>query len=236
MWVLAVAGAFLVDRWVYQTVSREVCVTTGFKPWRFAAPYGGRATALEEALALFKRMGHSFFAVLLSVTMLVLAPRRRRQVLLLWLCILVSALVSEGILKPGVGKLRPDVALTEEQATDLERRWGEEATVAYGSARANTGHALFRPVPERFREHGGLTFPSGHATMAFALFAALGAFFPRGRRWFLILAAGVAVSRVLIGDHFLSDAIAGGGIGYAIARILLARPRLRRYAGLEADG
>ena len=72
--------------------------------------------------------------------------------------------------------------------------------------------------------------------MAFALFTALGAMFPRGRNWFLILALGVAASRVLIGDHFLSDAIAGGGIGYVTARVLLARPRLRRYAGLEADG
>lgn len=57
------------------------------------------------------------------------------------------------------------------------------------------------------------SFPSGHSTTAFAVALALGSFYPEIRPVLLILAANVAISRVIIGMHFVSDVLVGSGIG-----------------------
>ena len=57
------------------------------------------------------------------------------------------------------------------------------------------------------------SFPSGHSTTAFAVALSIGSFYPEILPVLLALAANVAISRVVIGMHFLSDVIAGSGIG-----------------------
>jgi undecaprenyl-diphosphatase len=57
------------------------------------------------------------------------------------------------------------------------------------------------------------SFPSGHSTTAFAVAVALGSFYPEIRVLLLILAANVAVSRVIVGMHFLSDVLVGSAMG-----------------------
>ena len=66
--------------------------------------------------------------------------------------------------------------------------------------------------------HGGgdLSFPSGHATLAFATAAALGHFYPRGRGLFLVVAGGCALTRVILQAHFYADILAGATIGLAL--------------------
>jgi len=227
VWGLLLVAAFGVDHWVYEHVSGAVAERTGYKPWRFERPPGGRSTGVTEALDLFKRFGHAWFVAVVSATILVLAPVRARQVLWLWLCIGAAALVSEALLKPSVAKLRPDAPLTAAMASDLEARHGSGAVVVRDGQPCNRGWAVSRGAFAGYREGGALTFPSGHATLAFAFFVVLGAMFPRGRWWFLLLAAGTAASRVLMGEHFLSDVIAGAGVGYLCARLLLRLPRAR---------
>jgi membrane-associated phospholipid phosphatase len=221
LWAALLLLAFRADRWIYVEVAGRVAERTGERPARFGRPEGGRSTGLTEFLHLMKRMGHFYFTILIAVTMLVLAPARRGQVLVLVLAVLFSAAVGQGLLKPAVAKLRPDAELTAEQAA-------RHPTIVVHGRMLNRGSAVFREPFSGFRGHSGLTFPSGHTTLAFATFAVLGAAFPRGRRWFLLLACGVGASRVLMGEHFLSDVVAGAGIGYACARVVLARPRLRR--------
>ncbi len=66
-----------------------------------------------------------------------------------------------------------------------------------------------------FRRAAYQGFPSGHATTAFAVAAAL-AGWARGRRRALVAAAAsVGASRVLLNAHFLSDVVAGALIGWA---------------------
>jgi undecaprenyl-diphosphatase len=62
----------------------------------------------------------------------------------------------------------------------------------------------------------GHSFPSGHATVAFALAGCLAVRWPRGRLLWIGLATGVALSRIALGLHWPSDLIAGAGIGWGI--------------------
>jgi undecaprenyl-diphosphatase len=57
------------------------------------------------------------------------------------------------------------------------------------------------------------SFPSGHSTTAFAVALSLGSFYPEIMLVLLVLAANVAISRVVIGMHFLSDVLVGSSIG-----------------------
>jgi undecaprenyl-diphosphatase len=69
------------------------------------------------------------------------------------------------------------------------------------------------------------SFPSGHSTTAFAVALSLGSFYPEIMPLLLVLAANVAVSRVVIGMHFVSDVLVGSGmgalLGYMAFRLLL---------------
>jgi membrane-associated phospholipid phosphatase len=224
LWAGLLALAFAVDRRVYVDVAGAVAEKAGeFKPWRFGRPEGGRAPKVVEVLTLFKRMGELWFVVVIAVTMLLIAPQRRGQVLVLCLAIAAAAVVGQLLVKHAVGKVRPDAELS---AREVERLvvGGGEISLRHGRT-YNRGCAFFRPFS---LGHSGLTFPSGHAALAFAAFCVLGRAFPPARWWFLFLACGVAASRVLMGEHFLSDVVAGAGIGYSCARGVLLVPRVRR--------
>jgi undecaprenyl-diphosphatase len=60
------------------------------------------------------------------------------------------------------------------------------------------------------------SFPSGHSITAFAVAVSLGAFYPAALPVLMFCASSVAVSRVLVGMHFLSDVVAGSALGAAL--------------------
>jgi undecaprenyl-diphosphatase len=63
------------------------------------------------------------------------------------------------------------------------------------------------------------SFPSGHSTTAFAVALSVGSFYPEIMPVLLVLALNVAVSRVIVGMHFLSDVVVGSGIGSLLGYI-----------------
>jgi undecaprenyl-diphosphatase len=100
--------------------------------------------------------------------------------------------------------------------------------------------AIGRGRPDHFDQYGLLgfapnwvdwtfqSFPSGHATTAFALAAVIGFVSPRWYYPGLAIAAVIAVSRVALGVHYTSDVVAGAILGLAGAyfvRILFANRR-----------
>lgn len=71
------------------------------------------------------------------------------------------------------------------------------------------------------------SFPSGHASGAFASAVALVLLVPRLRAPALVLAVLVALSRVYLGVHYPLDIVAGGLLGAAVAALVVL-PEVRR--------
>ena len=86
-----------------------------------------------------------------------------------------------------------------------------------------------RPVSLNFNEFQQISascpksysFPSTHATTAFAAATVL-TFFDKKRRWiYYLFALLIALSRVYLGCHYFIDILGGGILGFGISRITL---------------
>ncbi len=60
------------------------------------------------------------------------------------------------------------------------------------------------------------SFPSGHSINAFAVSVAYGMFYPSLMIGLLFCAFSVAISRIMLGMHFLSDIVVGSSLGIAL--------------------
>ena len=76
------------------------------------------------------------------------------------------------------------------------------------------------------------SFPSGHAATIFSLATAMSLFWPRYRAYFFVVAFAVALSRIVLTSHFVSDVIAGAFIG-ALTVLLLKKYIPDRFSILE---
>ena len=71
------------------------------------------------------------------------------------------------------------------------------------------------------------SFPSGHATTAFAMATALSLVAPVWALPLFAFATLIAASRMAIGAHYLSDVLAGSGLGI-VCTIVIAQAFARR--------
>jgi undecaprenyl-diphosphatase len=67
----------------------------------------------------------------------------------------------------------------------------------------------------------GFSFPSGHALLAFCAIPILSEKYPKLKKVWIGIAIIIALSRVYLGFHFLSDVIAGAFIGYLIGFMIV---------------
>ena len=84
--------------------------------------------------------------------------------------------------------------------------------------------ARYRPSPEMgaiivSAARDLYSFPSGHATLAFAGAVVLSAKEPRFQWFFYTLAFLIAFSRIYLGVHYPLDVVAGGILGFGIGRL-----------------
>lgn len=68
---------------------------------------------------------------------------------------------------------------------------------------------------------GDYSFPSGHATFAWALAVVLAAKEPRARYFFYALAILISFSRIYLGVHYPADIVAGSMVGLYIGFLSL---------------
>ena len=66
--------------------------------------------------------------------------------------------------------------------------------------------------------YGGYdSFPSGHATIFFAL-AGIIAYYEKSTRWFFLLCAIIiGIARIMVGIHYPADIVVGAGIGFGVS-------------------
>jgi undecaprenyl-diphosphatase len=72
------------------------------------------------------------------------------------------------------------------------------------------------------------SFPSGHGTTVFAVLAAFGTLFPRARTALLVYAIVIAISRVVLRAHYVSDVMVSAAFG--VVGVILVR---RWFAALR---
>lgn len=117
----------------------------------------------------------------------------------------LSGLIAN-ILKPLIGRLRPDELGITRFAPRPSLLWAQASEVGFG-------------------------LPSGHAAVAFGGCAIVGLLWPAWRTPMLLLAAGCALTRLLAGAHALSDTVLAAGIGLAVASWLASGATIGARAG-----
>jgi undecaprenyl-diphosphatase len=73
------------------------------------------------------------------------------------------------------------------------------------------------------------SFPSGHATNIFAFATVIAILWPKGRVLLYTLAVWIAASRVIIGEHYFMDVLAGAILGTAFPYFVRERFAARRW-------
>jgi undecaprenyl-diphosphatase len=156
---------------------------------------------------LVKLPGNFLFVIAIALVLAIFHRRRWRAALPL---LLAGPLVGLGylLLKWTVGRRRPVIV-----------------------AAPFDFHPFARGLGGLIHAESGLSFPSGHAAMAFATATCLSAALPRWAPAFFLVAFAVAAERVLENAHYLSDVVAGAGVG--ILGGYIAIRLVRRWFGPE---
>lgn len=149
-------------------------------------------------------LGNRTGSVLLVALVIVLAASRWKRAALIGVVAALTQSVVVEALKALSGRLRP--ITVEEQGIEP---------------------GFYGPMME------GNSFPSGHATFAFTLAVVAAAFFPRARRVIYAIAVFIAISRIMLDKHYLSDVAAGAMIGWAIGSFFVLAWFPRTKQGVE---
>ena len=150
---------------------------------------------LYPIFAQITKMGLSQYYLIPSIIIYFLYRNKRELIskyaLLLFGSVAISGIVAD-IIKIVVARYRPRLYFSEH---------------LYGFDWFHFGHLY-------------ASFPSGHSATAFSAFVAFGYMAPKWRYLFYFIALLIAFSRVVVGAHYPSDALAGSILG-AVTTVLL---------------
>ncbi|MGH7178347.1 MAG: phosphatase PAP2 family protein [Tepidisphaeraceae bacterium] len=154
-----------------------------------------------------KESGHFAFTIVVAVVLGVLHREKWRASLLLLLSGGISGLIS-WVIAVSVVRVRPVVRISPFEFHPFS---------------ISPFHAFHVP---------NLSFPSGHATLAFATAAALSYLLPKGRWLFYCGAILCGLERIAESAHYVSDVVAAAVLGILAFRIALT---LWRWAMTRID-
>lgn len=151
-------------------------------------------SAIEVSADVFESFGHGYGVAAMLIAICFLDPIRRR--LVPWLIAFsLGAGMASNCIKFLVFRKRPrDFDLNQDFVAGFVN-WLPGVTTKIGL------HSL----------------PSSHTATAVGLAMGLSWMYPRGRWFFLVMAAYVALNRVIIGAHFLSDTCWGAAVGLIVS-------------------
>jgi undecaprenyl-diphosphatase len=129
---------------------------------------------------------------LVLTSLFVFNSRKREWIFPLWISIGISALISF-ILKVSIQRLRPFQA----------------GIISIIPSLIEKSHSIWN-----------YSFPSSHSMIAFCAVPILSMQFPKLKKLWIAFAVLIAISRVYLGLHFVSDVLAGGLIGYLIGAFI----------------
>ena len=143
---------------------------------------------IHEMILIARYYGQAYCIAILLVLLFVTQRTRWRELARMAIGLALAALVVN-LAKDTSGRARPEVFLAGDPAWQF---FGGFQTSQYAS------------------------FPSAHTMSAFALSGALAAMYPKGRPVFFAAAAACGLTRILDNQHYLSDVVAGGVLGWWI--------------------
>ncbi|WP_428938976.1 phosphatase PAP2 family protein [Fontivita pretiosa] len=192
---------WLISLWMTGLVAIAATIDLPVARWTHEAI---PVSAPKWALKLMKSPGHFGFTLIVAAMLILWHPLRWRAAGLVCASGIISGALC-ALMKWCVGRTRP----------------------LHGVA-PFTLHPFIDGLRGLF-EARNLSFPSGHATLAFATAAALATLLPNWRLAFWLGAALVALERILQGSHYPSDVVAAAALGVVSVHItLLADDLLHR--------
>ncbi len=157
--------------------------------------YQSREEALHHVSHLLTDLGKSTWYIILSLLVYMIWRINKPKFARAGLFILSTTILSGvliNIIKVIFGRARPRLYIEE----DLYGFFWFKLDVLYRS------------------------FPSGHATTAMGVWLAFSLLFPKYRFLLILIGGIISLSRVIIGEHYLSDVLVGGWIGAMTTLIL----------------
>ena len=148
---------------------------------------------LHHIVNIFTKLGDSFYYIIISLFIYIITKSRfiEKTALLVFSSTVISGILIN-IIKIIFARYRPPMLLEHH---------------LYGFKTFDIGYLVN-------------SFPSGHATTAFSVYVSLALVFPKFKYFFIGIAIFIALSRVLLCVHYLSDVMIGGVIGTATAIFL----------------
>lgn len=156
---------------------------------------------LDKLMAVFSSLGFWLPMMVLAVLLVLWCGGFRARAMVV--CLLLSVALIESLfvkpLKDAFGRPRPTDVLPQARMISLAPVKPEILALAEP--------VRVRPAKIKGPPKAGRSFPSGHTANMFCFATILAVFYrPRGA-WFFLVAALVALSRVMTGSHWPSDVI-----------------------------